>query len=224
MTDSSSAPRPRGRPARITRDEIVDAAATRLREGGDTALTMKAIATDLGVSTMALYRHVRNRDELIVAVLDREVATLDMPAPVGDAQTQVCDIFEWLYLELAARPWVVEVISRGDFTAPTIRDVLERILEKFVSLGLDVERAADAYLTVWRYTIGTLVIGKRTDETRSVVRRELVQDAALVQASAEQHPLLHEAASHWIHARQSMDYRAGLEALVRGLINSSHTY
>jgi AcrR family transcriptional regulator len=52
-----STPR-RGRPPSITRDQIVEKALHRLDEAGVDELTMKALAGDLGVTTMALYRHV----------------------------------------------------------------------------------------------------------------------------------------------------------------------
>ena len=58
------APR-RGRPPRVTREQIVLAATAVLREEPDGQLTMARVAERVGVSPMALYRHFKDRDELV---------------------------------------------------------------------------------------------------------------------------------------------------------------
>jgi AcrR family transcriptional regulator len=61
----------RGRPARVTRDEIVDAAVGLLFAAPDEPLTMAKVAAEVGLSPMALYRHVKDRDELMDEVVGR---------------------------------------------------------------------------------------------------------------------------------------------------------
>jgi uncharacterized glyoxalase superfamily protein PhnB len=56
MSESASA---RGRPARLSRDALVDAAEAIVAREGIEALTMRRLADDLGSSPMGLYRHVR---------------------------------------------------------------------------------------------------------------------------------------------------------------------
>ena len=60
-----------GRPARLTRPAIVEAATTLVRHGGPGALTMKALGHELGADPSAVYRHVEDKDELLRAVGDR---------------------------------------------------------------------------------------------------------------------------------------------------------
>jgi AcrR family transcriptional regulator len=63
--------RRRGRPAKLSREAIVDAALALLdREGAD-ALTMRRLGATLGVEAMSLYRHVRDRAELLAAIAER---------------------------------------------------------------------------------------------------------------------------------------------------------
>lgn len=69
--------RPRGRPTHgkgVTRDDILDAALTLLDEGGGQGLTMRALATQLGVTPMSLYHHVEDRAGLLRALSDRVYA------------------------------------------------------------------------------------------------------------------------------------------------------
>ena len=62
--------RRRGRPAKLSRQAILAAALALLdREGAD-ALTMRRLGSELGVEAMSLYRHVKDRDELLEGLAD----------------------------------------------------------------------------------------------------------------------------------------------------------
>ncbi|MDX1297821.1 MAG: TetR/AcrR family transcriptional regulator [Pseudomonas sp.] len=50
------------------RERIISAALARVAEGGFVALTMQALAEDVGIATGSLYRHVRNKGELAAEV------------------------------------------------------------------------------------------------------------------------------------------------------------
>jgi AcrR family transcriptional regulator len=60
------------RHAGITRDQVVDAALALVEAGGGEALTMRKLAAELGVATTTIYWHVGNRDDLVIAVLQRQ--------------------------------------------------------------------------------------------------------------------------------------------------------
>eukprot|EP01034_Spumella_vulgaris_P047073 gene47073-58734_t len=67
----------RGRPVQgegVARDDILAAALALLDEGGGQGLTMRALATRLGVTPMSLYRHVEDRAGLLRALSDRVYA------------------------------------------------------------------------------------------------------------------------------------------------------
>lgn len=66
--------RTRGRPARgmgVARDDILATALKLLGEGGGHGLTMRALASRLGVTPMSLYHHVGDRVGLLRALSDR---------------------------------------------------------------------------------------------------------------------------------------------------------
>ena len=62
-------PPARNRPQPLTRDEIVDAALEVTRRDGLDGLTMRAVAGQLGVTPMAIYYHVRDKEELVELVV-----------------------------------------------------------------------------------------------------------------------------------------------------------
>ncbi len=65
---------PGAKPTR--RDQAIANAADLLREGGPTALTSVAVAERMGVTQSAVYRHVRNMDELAELAAESVVAEL----------------------------------------------------------------------------------------------------------------------------------------------------
>jgi AcrR family transcriptional regulator len=71
MTEAAA--RPRGRPPRISRDQIVEAGLAIAREHGITAVTMTSVAAALDVATPALYHYVSGRGELL-ALLGRHLS------------------------------------------------------------------------------------------------------------------------------------------------------
>jgi AcrR family transcriptional regulator len=61
----------------LTRQRVVTEALTVIAEEGVEALTMRNLATRLGVVPGALYRHVRNKEQLQDLVLDGVLAEVD---------------------------------------------------------------------------------------------------------------------------------------------------
>ncbi|MCI4065400.1 TetR/AcrR family transcriptional regulator C-terminal domain-containing protein [Micromonospora sp. R77] len=69
----------------LTRDRVVRTAIALADAGGLAAVSMRQLAAELGVATMSLYRHVRGRDELVLAMADTVLGDAPLPArqPTG---------------------------------------------------------------------------------------------------------------------------------------------
>jgi AcrR family transcriptional regulator len=72
-----------GRPAQIDRAAILAASLELADEQGLAAVTMHAVADRLGVTPMALYRHVANKADLLDGVVERILLDVPLPDP-GD--------------------------------------------------------------------------------------------------------------------------------------------
>ena len=59
----------------LTRDAIVEEALQLIQTEGVTGLTMRAVASALGVTPMAAYYHVADKDELLRLVVERVSAS-----------------------------------------------------------------------------------------------------------------------------------------------------
>jgi AcrR family transcriptional regulator len=81
-----SPPRPRStrdRPAKppLSEELILDTALRVLREEGLDAVTMRRLATELDTGPASLYVYIRNRDELLNAMLDRISGMVELEEP-----------------------------------------------------------------------------------------------------------------------------------------------
>jgi AcrR family transcriptional regulator len=70
-----------GRPAQIDRSAVLAASLELADEQGLSAVTMQAVADRLGVTSMALYRHVANKADLLDGVVERILWEVPLPDP-----------------------------------------------------------------------------------------------------------------------------------------------
>jgi len=101
---------------------------------GFEAISLQKIAAHLGVSTNAMYRYVRSKDELIVLVNDRAIG-LPPSLPAGWRAAASA----WVQAEVelyAVRPWLLEVPIRGAPVTPNVLRWMEVMLQALAETGL----------------------------------------------------------------------------------------
>jgi AcrR family transcriptional regulator len=178
---------------------------------------MRRVATELGASPMAIYRHVADKDELLVLLLDRLAAELPRPALPPDPRERVLAACRVMRDGLAQYPWIVDVLAGGDLIAPSILWLVEEIVAGLRDCGLDHAQSADGYRAIWQYTVGSLIVQRGLDEVAKLKRPPYVM-RVLTSVDPEQLPALAALAPHWAGARERDSYELGLEPLVAGLL------
>ncbi|MGI5424187.1 TetR/AcrR family transcriptional regulator [Streptomyces sp. CA-179760] len=73
------------RPRSLTSDQLASAALAVIDRHGLAGLSMRAVAQELGMSTMGLYRYVRDREELERLVVELVLSAVDTEPPDPDA-------------------------------------------------------------------------------------------------------------------------------------------
>jgi AcrR family transcriptional regulator len=156
------------RPARLSRDSIVNAALTFLdREGWD-ALTINALANQLGTKGPSLYNHVNSLEDLRRTVRMRVVGDIiDMLSTVGQGRTRddAVMVMASAYRSYAHHhPGRYSAFTRmplgGDdpeFTEAT-RAAAAPVIDVLASYGLDGEVAFYAALEFWSAMHGFVLL------------------------------------------------------------------
>ena len=140
------------RPARLSRDEIVVAAVRLVEQGGPDALTMKALGAALGADPSAVYRHVRDKDELLRAVGDHLLDGVVEGLPGRRSwETTVRTLCVRLRAALLARPHLAD-LARSAPTRQRHETRLTEVLLGALRAGGFTRRAhaAAAYHTLHR--------------------------------------------------------------------------
>ena len=93
--------------AEITR-EITDIARSQLADHGAAALSLRAVARDLGMVSSAVYRYFSSRDELLTALIIDGYDALGLAVERADAaQPRADHAGRWRAATRAARDWAV---------------------------------------------------------------------------------------------------------------------
>ena len=95
-----------GRRAKLNRTVIVRAAIALADRSGLEAVTMRAVAAELDSAAAALYRHVRNREELVNLVRDSALTERGEATATGDWQTDLRTFTHGLLELHFAHPWL----------------------------------------------------------------------------------------------------------------------
>ncbi len=139
----------------ISRADIVGAAVRIVEAGGYEEMSIRSLAGDLGVAPMSLYRHIRDKDDLLDEVVDRLLARAWRPAAGQDSwQAWVIDAAARLRQFLVTQPAALHVYLRHPVVSPAAVERMGAMMGVLRRAGLDEAGARSAYGAVHTYTIG----------------------------------------------------------------------
>lgn len=124
--------RPRGRPAQgkgVVLGDILTAALTLLDEGGGQGLTMRALATRLGVTPMSIYHHVDDQAGLLRALSDRVYAeALDGAGGQADHRAEIRALLTCYHYAVGRHPQLtLAIFATPEAFAGVTRQITDRL-------------------------------------------------------------------------------------------------
>ncbi|MFG1947131.1 TetR/AcrR family transcriptional regulator [Nonomuraea sp. NPDC048826] len=148
-----------GRPAQISRPAVLAAALALADERGLDAVTMQAVAARLGVTAMALYRHVRDKDDLLDGLVEALLTEFPPPDPGLPWRERLTVLATAIRASAGRHPTVFPLLLRRPAGTEQARRVRDGVLAALGEAGLDGERAARA-----ERLISTAVLGYAASE------------------------------------------------------------
>jgi AcrR family transcriptional regulator len=151
-------PERKGRGAGLSRERVLEAAVALVDRAGLDALTMRALAEELGVEAMSLYRYVSSKDDLLDGVHARILGELAVPERAGPWREVLRDLARAFRSVLEAHPNALLLFATRPAVAPGSVALLERTLRLLFDAGFgdDALHAVQAGIsfvvghTLWR--------------------------------------------------------------------------
>jgi AcrR family transcriptional regulator len=204
----------------LTRERVASEALAVIAADGAQSLSMRALATRLGVVPGALYRHVNGKEQLYDLILDAVLGEVDCRTdPAAPWTAQVAALADRLRAVLEGHPGVAALLKTRDPLSPTSLTLAEAFLAALHAAGLPGREAALAFRLIYDYTLGFAL----ADPT-SPAEQRLHDDATREQLHdffralpASRFPNL---AGYGIYAwdgDRDQRFAAGLETVLRGL-------
>lgn len=146
--------------ATLDRDRVIDAAIALADDAGLEATSMRRLADALGVTPMALYKHVASRDELIDGMVDRVVAGIAEPAAAGDWRDALRTRILAARAALRTHAWAQDAIASRTLASPVVLDYMDGLMQIMFDGGLSadlVHNGMHALSTrMWGFTLDVM--------------------------------------------------------------------
>ncbi len=157
----------RGKGSRIplTRDRILAKALEMVGRDPEGELRMRALAEALGAAPMSLYRHVRNKDDLLDGLTSRVLDQLDMELPSEGLWTD--RTLAWMHGlrdQLHEHPAVVPLLRTRTRYAPALLRAINSLLAILRGAGFEDARAVRAAREIMWFTFGFVIMEIRTEQ------------------------------------------------------------
>jgi len=146
------------RPRSLTTHQLASAALAVIDRDGLTALSMRAVAQELGMSTMGLYRYVQDREDLERLVVERVLSEVDTDLPDSGAswRDQVEVMARRLRDTVGAHPEVIPLTVVHRHHSPAGLRWSETVLAILTTAGMIGERRVIALRALLGYLIGAI--------------------------------------------------------------------
>ncbi|MFJ6483442.1 MULTISPECIES: TetR/AcrR family transcriptional regulator [unclassified Streptomyces] len=178
----SRAPAPHGRTGRpplTSRAQILVAARRLIDQGGWEKLTVRRLAAELGIGPTTLYHHIRNKEDLLLLLLNQHIEQMGRPPLPDDPRERIVTATTAMHDALAAWPWAAEVLSADGFVGlldESAMWMVEAIVAGAADHGCTPEQSVDVFRGIWYYTVGEVLVrahsGRRRDEGQPFAYRD----------------------------------------------------
>ena len=141
--------------------QVVSAAVALLDEVGLDELTMRRLAAQLGVKAASLYRHVRNKEELLELLGDQISGEIPLPRSAGSWRDQLSEMAWNVRRGLLAHRDAARVLASTPPAGPRRLRHIEAVLRTLRAAGLSERDSARA-----AYHLNNFVTEFAADEAR----------------------------------------------------------
>jgi TetR/AcrR family tetracycline transcriptional repressor len=206
----------------LSRAAVLDAALGLADEEGLGAVSMRRLASRLGVEAMSLYNHVSGKADLLDGIASRVFEAITVPDAALAWDERVRVLIRGCYEAMRAHPAVVQalVAEAANPRSAGALSVIDAILGALFDAGLDEREAARGYRSLLGLVFGS-VLAETADPAVPMMpdseRAEPIADWFARMVIPAGLPHLHRALPSLMAADCVADFSHELELLIQGL-------
>ncbi|WP_192772151.1 TetR/AcrR family transcriptional regulator [Plantactinospora soyae] len=211
-----------GRQRRLDPDKIAESALAIADAEGMSAVTLRRLAQHHDVTPMALYRHFRDKDELLDAVAERLLAAVVLPEP-SDApwHEQIRDLLAAILAALSPHPNAAGLTLHRIFASEPGLTLAERTFALLAEAGFSADQTAEIGSQMISSLIAIVAPDPATTENSDPEARDeqfRAKRAALAALSPRRYPHVVAAADTLVHcAAGQRDQVLAVHLIVAGI-------
>lgn len=157
MTDNRiSRKRGKGRTSRdaLSRSRVLAEALILLDRDGPEKLTIRRLAEHLGVSPMALYNHVRNKQDLLQGLAKELIEEAEFSSDEPDWRERIKSCFRELRRICLVHPGITRLLETADVAPSSVFGPMELTLAALGQIGMTPQDSLRAYFLLTNFTLG----------------------------------------------------------------------
>jgi len=177
----------------LSREVVADRALGIADAEGIEAVTIRRLATELGVTPMALYWHFRTKEDLLAGLADRVLDAVEVPARSGDWVADIRAAMMALVTAMRPHPQIAPLVSAQIMRNPTGLDITEMALETLEDAGFAPEAASPLAMQALRSVVSMVTSDQVDDSGFTAEERDAhlrAKRASLSSLSPEKYPAL----------------------------------
>src|SRR3954454_2779134 len=194
----------------VTRRGVGHAAAELVADGGLEALSVRQVASRLGVWPTTVIHHAGGQRDGLLPLLIEHLAAGIRTQSARDWRMRLAELGREIRRVMLAHRGLADVLLRSGATGPQALRLADAILSTLEDAGLDRDAAQDAYDLFLTYVLGSA--GRQTTATAPARWRGF--EMALDQAEPDAYPALRRAARGGTTRDDDARFAGGLELVL----------
>jgi AcrR family transcriptional regulator len=189
-----------------------------VQRDGREALTMRAVADELGTGPMSLYTHVRDKDDLLEGVAGLAFERLEVDLAAGGSwQERIATWMHSMREQLLRHPELMELIGRQQHGSPLLLRTCRTVAEILNEAGMEVPVAVEAAQGLIWSVLGFTLLDAGSTRAAASEAPEVQYAMALSSLSDEERTSIEPFLPHLATRRFDSLYDSLVRRLVAGI-------